>query len=438
MRLTSLRGFALALSLMGCASVPTLRGAPEDIGDQIGSNAVAYNQGYGRAIGDQVLLNILRARDRLPLYHLSMSGIADHSQLQQTDQLQIGSVGLGDGNGGVGQLTGGQTLTISPQYTLDPFGSDAAHRARQFEPAAREAFQHYWNNNWPVEVLLYVMAQEIIVQRPGQTRRRNRAPSFTAVGTNVNRSGGYRGDCAGRPGYTPTPIQAPPARANLLAHETAEQRQERETREAREARCGFIWTVQRIADAPQRPTLETTLCAQEPAVGDAPPPPRRICTITIRSEQDVQRYVVHLRSLDDMLYFLGSILREVDQAQEQPEVDAPAGVIQTRLSVRPSNIAPEDHEHWNDIPRSSPLFAIRPAPRHYEHGDYAAEVRYRGVRYVAGPVDGVVCIGVAHCSDWEPRRLDSSSRVLSLLTQLVIISQSGEAQLAPRNVIASD
>jgi hypothetical protein len=189
MRLKSLWACAFALALAGCASVPTLRGAPEDIANQIGGNAVAYNQAYGRAIADQVLLNVLRARDRLPLYHLSMSGITDTSELQQSGQLQLGSISLGDGNGGVGQLTGGRTLITKPQYVLNPFSSDPEHpRARQFEPVAYEVFQHFWDNNWPTDVLLLVMVESLIVE-----------PETNPPSVLTNGSAGARGDCGRRP-----------------------------------------------------------------------------------------------------------------------------------------------------------------------------------------------------------------------------------------------
>src|SRR5690349_13190199 len=115
---------ATSALLMSCAAVPTLQGEPEDVGARIGVNAVDYNQAYGHGIADQILLNVLRARDRLPLYYLSMSGINVQSTIQENHQFGIGTIGFGHGNPnwGIGSFQEQRNNVTSPGYQLNPFG----------------------------------------------------------------------------------------------------------------------------------------------------------------------------------------------------------------------------------------------------------------------------------------------------------------------------
>jgi hypothetical protein len=63
--------------------------------------------------------------------------------------------------------------------------------------------------------------------------------------------------------------------------------------------------------------------------------------------------------------------------------------------------------------------------RHHDQGDYAAEISYRGERYVAGPANGNYCpMRTASDCEAERRAGDASANVLSLLTRLVVMSQS--------------
>ncbi len=408
--IASLRVIALALALAGCASVPTLRGSPEDVANAISANAVAYNQAYGRAIADQVLLNVMRARDRMPLYHLSMSGIQDSSELaEQFGELTIGSVSLGDGEGGVGQWVGGRTLTTKPGYTLNPFSShDGTRQARQFEPVANETFQHYWDNNWSVEILLMIMVERL--ERGGRRIE--------------NTSHGYRGDCEDRPSQT----ELRAARARVQNETPPGEREDAlrlhdDVTADRQRRCDFVWTVGELSNG-DRPTLEPiyTGCAQPRPSDDNPTPRRHICTLKIRADRAV--YDVRLRSIDDMLYFVGSIIRDHQDGRDP---------MTARVHVAPTNVYPADGENWSSRGRTAPLFRVVEVDRP-QRGAYAAEVIYRGVRYAAGQATSAVCIGIDRCAYREGPHNDGSSRVLSLLTQLVILTQSEEAQLAPRDL----
>jgi hypothetical protein len=359
--LSSLQACALAACLCGCVTVPTLYGSPEDIAERIGGNAVAYNQSYGRAIANQVLLNTLRARDRLPLYHLSMSGITDGSYTDVTGQAQIGSIGLGQGNAnwGVGQVQSSRTNRTLPAYTLNPFGGtkDNSGTSRQFAPISSEGFLHYWRADWPRETLLYLMVDSATdVMETGRVRYAN-SPSNMHV---CNSEEGAR--------Y-----------------------------------CSFIDIVRHIAE---QEVIGFSACAAPANNSNRDDDCGLIVTI-----QDAT-YELEFRAVDDMIYYVGSTLRP---NAYQPRV-RPQGVYP---------LDPTDRNAWQIVDRSTPLFQVSTSPGRHNQGDYAAEISYRGERHVAGPANSNDCpMRTASDCEAERRAGDVSANVLSLLTRLVIMSQS--------------
>jgi uncharacterized protein YceK len=400
-------GCAMAAALMGCATVHDLDAPPEAVADRIAGDAVAYNEAYGRAIADQLLLNVLRARDRLPLYHLSMSGIQEGSQVVSTSTLGIGALGLGTGGRSpwaVGNASQVWTDTTKPGYTLDPFGGTG--RARQFVQASADVFHTYWDNGWPVEILFYVMVERFEVTPV--TPPRGPAPVANFIG---NSSGSYRGDCDQRP--EPLPANSDEAAVHA--------------RDAFIDRCEFIWLVREMADAEgRRPQLERLYTGCEQLA----PPPAAQQTCAVRFRYGDNWYRVRLRAMDDMIYHIGSILRDVDAVGVSS-----AGPMTARVNIRPTNVYPSDNETWDAVDRTAPLFRIVAVPAR-DNSVYAAQVTYRGVRYAAGPPNNVVCVGAQRCATRQGPPSDATARVLSLLTQLTILSQSEGVQLAPRTLVA--
>jgi len=409
-----LLAWTLTAALTGCATVHSLDATPDEVADRIAGDAVAYNEAYGRAIADQVLLNVLRARDRLPLYHLSMSGITEGSQLQSTTTAGLGSVGLGAGGGtpwAVGSLQQQQQDTTKPTYSLNPFGSSGNDiRARQFQQASAEIFRSYWENGWPIEILFSVMVEgldETAIPPTSTGRRTRRAPQPQARAI-FNGGGAYRGDCGQRVLPLLPSDAGAAARASMIR------------------RCEFLWLTRELADAAgPRPPLRalTDTCAQPPT-----PQPQRICAVQF--DHGGKRYTLQLRAMDDMIYFVGSLLREIDDGRPST-----VPTLTARVNIRPTDVVPADGESFEDIERTATLFRVRQLERGQTREVFAARVRYHGVHYAAGPPSGVVCIGIVHCANRAGPHNDATARVLSLLTQLVILSQSEAAQLAPRNLV---
>ena len=375
MKTNILRVMALTWALGGCITVPSLSSSPEATADRISSDVVAYNEAYGSSIADQILLNALRARDRLPLFYLSMSGITEGSYTDVQAGVQIGTIGLGHGNPdwGVGQISGSRSNRAAPTYSLNPFGS-ATREGRgttlQFQPVTLVILKHYWDSEWAPDMLLYLMVDSAtdITTRTHHTYS-NSTPDLTPCST----AGG--------------------------------------------APCSFSDIVAFAAD--NRDGTRLSACLPRDAL---PCGARMSVTVRNAAGRPVTRtYTLELRAIDDMIYYIGSALRE-----HGPDP-----------RVRPTGVYPAD-EHsqaqWDRIARQARLFYARPADRHDDSSTFAASVTYHGQRYFSGPANSAHCI-VSSASDCMDLRAgagaDVSATVLSLLTQLNVVSQSEGAQLAP-------
>ena len=84
-----------ALLLGACAAGSGPRIEERSPGREIADNAVAFNEAYGQAVAGQILLNIMRSRDRMPRYYLSMTGIADNPSRRYEENAGIGGIPLG-------------------------------------------------------------------------------------------------------------------------------------------------------------------------------------------------------------------------------------------------------------------------------------------------------------------------------------------------------
>ncbi|MEJ0060887.1 MAG: hypothetical protein WDM79_15455 [Terricaulis sp.] len=78
-------------------SRPTRPTAAPALSRQIADDAASFNDAYGQAITAQILLNVLRSRDRLPRYYLAMTGISDSPSVSLSQNADIGGIPLGEG-----------------------------------------------------------------------------------------------------------------------------------------------------------------------------------------------------------------------------------------------------------------------------------------------------------------------------------------------------
>lgn len=383
---------AIALAVAGCGTAPSLPLRRETLARQIADDAAAFNEAYGRAVTAQILLNVLRSRDRLPRFYLAMTGIQDAPSLRFRENIGVGSIPMGEGASpwGFGNF-GLERETISrPTYAVQPFSADTLTRTA-FQATDPDVFEHYWQSGWPRDLLLFVLVDgltRIEALPDGQTRvtdltneandvREDCAPDVDSRGCAfVREVRGFLRDIAGR-----EPVRGAPADARGV--------------------CGLI-----AAYAPAQPVRRVDVAGQRCE-------PRFIVGAVT--------YVLHLRSLDDAIYYVGELMR-ADSMRGEDDIVAPITVLAAGLRGGGAGV---------------PLFRITRA-HDRRRAPYAASVDYAGERYWAGPAIGRSCADAQDsgaCVD-DAENGDRTSSVISLLAEILALNQSPDSIRAPNRLIA--
>lgn len=383
---------AAAFFAASCATAPDVPSARERLTRQIADDAVGFNEAYGQAVSAQILLNILRSRDRLPRYYLAMTGISDSPSITTTRNASVGGVPLGDINSpwGFGELGVSRERATRPSYAVQPF--DAATLSRTaFQPTPTVVLEHYWYSGWPRDLLLLMMVESI-----EKTDANGHTNTFT------NEANTIFEDCV----------------ASVQSDG-----------------CDFVREVRRFLDVSRQhpydrgidPQNGRAICGlietYNPASPVRPAPPRegQICDPAFVDGADTLR--LRLRSLDDMVYYVGELLRAGGMRA------GPGDAVEAQVTVRAAGLRGGG--------RGVPLFRVLPA-HDSAHGVYAAEISYGGERFRAGPAIGRSCgdqteAGV--CRDIAEEG-DRSSSVLSLIAEILALNQSPDAIRAPSRLIA--
>ncbi len=356
----------------------------------IADDAAAFNEAYGQAVSAQILLNILRSRDRLPRHYLAMTGISDSPSWSYSQSAGIGDVPLGDGASpwGIGEIGASRSTETRPSYAVQPFSAETLTRTA-FEPTAPHIFVHYWRSGWPRDLLLLTMVEALEATGPdGRTR------------TFVNEANTIFDDCA--PSVDSNGCDfVRELRSFLTASEDA--RGGGIDMERGRALCGLVDTY-----APTR--------AVRPVTGES-----LDCDPVFAVSDQIVR--LRLRSLDDMIYYVGELMRAGAMRAE------PGQAIEAQVNVRAAGLRGGG--------RGVPLFRIVPASIS-DGRAYAAEVSYAGARYRAGPAIGRSCGDAATegvCADTAAEG-DRSSSVLSLIAEILALNQSPDSIRAPSRLIA--
>ena len=375
---------AAVLSLLGaCASAPVRR---ENIARQIADDAASFNEAYAQAVSSQILLNVLRSRDRLPRTYLAMTGISDNPSWSTSQSLDLGSVPLGGGGTpiGVGEVTVGRTQDRRPAYAVQPFGADTLTKTA-FEPTPPYVFTHYWRNGWPRDILLLVMVESI--------ERADAQGRVTVFGNEANT---IFDDCAAS--VATGGCDYVRAVRTLIAAADGTQTGIDMRRGVR--MCGVVGVF-----------------GAQRAVHPVGALPHGDCDPVFVVGGDTYR--LRLRSLDDMIYYIGELLRAGGM---RAQVGAP---IEAQVNVLAAGLRGGG--------RGVPLFRLLPA----RDGIFAARVTYGGAEYVAGPAIGRSC-GAATasgvCADTADAG-DRTSSVISLIAELLALNQSPEAIRAPDRLL---
>ncbi|MEZ5958263.1 MAG: hypothetical protein R3C27_13750 [Hyphomonadaceae bacterium] len=384
--------FAAALLVASCASAPDFPSQRERLARQIADDAVGFNEAYAQAVSAQILLNILRSRDRLPRHYLAMTGISDSPSWTTSRSATLGGVPLGDINSpwGVGGLGVSGERSSRPSYAVQPFSAETLTRTA-FQPTPSNVFEHYWYSGWPRDLLLLMMVE-----------------SIEKIGPDGHL-------------YTYT------NEANTIANDCVASVQTEGCEFVREMRAFLAAAEQHPLQSNIDLTTGRALCGLVEAYGPVAPvrpiAPRegQVCDPVFAIGGDTLR--LRLRSLDDMVYYVGELLR-ADATQVGPD-----GVIEAQITIRAAGLRGGG--------RGVPLFRVMPVSE-AARGYYAAEVSYGGHRYRAGPAIGRSCAeasAVGVCEDVAEEG-DRSSSVLSLIAEILALNQSPDAIRAPSRLIA--
>ena len=350
--------------------------------ERIADDAVAFNEAYIQAMTGQLLLNVLRARDRLPTQYLAMSAIQYAPTVTQRQALTLGNIELGDINSpfSLGSATFGRDMQLQPSFNLGPYSARDISGII-FEPEGADVFGEYWNAGWPREALLLLMADRIVrIDRPAGA-----APQIHEF---VNDAGDFSADCA-----------------DAVVNDG----------------CAYVREVRALTtrlrgQTPDRRTDMSGVCglaaAYNPPRARPAAAPAAACDRGARIIVGDSEYVIFLRSLDDIVFYLGELVRtRSGEGYAAPVSVAAAGLASARV----------------------PLFRVIEGE---QEGRFAASVVYEGRRYSAGPAVSRSCAAPADSGACTPDAAhgDRSSLVIALLMQLQLRNQSDGSVPPPPTV----
>ena len=390
-------------ALTACSMMPLPSQRRDEVSRQIADDAVAFNEAYAQAVSAQILLNILRARDRQPRHYLSMSGIEDARSLSYSENAGIGAVPLGTGwsSWGFGKAEASRQSGTKPSYRVTPFDSATLAKA-VFVPTSTPTFAHYWRSGYPQDLLLFLMVKRI--------DRIETADGRAKETVWYNEGSAIRSDCRADEQQGCGYVRAAREFAALIAG-----REETPFSPTGKPVCGLI-----EAYDPPAPLRD-----EQPAAGETCAP-----VFVIGST----RYQMSLRSFDDIVFFIGDLMRPSLTALGEDAVNS------SPLSVRPAGFTAAEGRRRAS---GAPLFRILPEAeatreaRADPRGRFAASVVYGGRRYFSGPPVSRVCDAATPtgiCAD-SPQNGDRSSFVLSLLADLLALNQSPDALRAPTRLM---
>lgn len=159
-------GFAAVSSLLvfgGCSSHR-----------QLATQAVDFNLTVEKAQNEMLLLNVVRAKDRLPMY---MTGISSLNGNFSTS-LSAGST-ISNSHSRereptvVDTLTRAATASVGTAVSANPSFSLAVLDTQEFmrgflTPVNLDTLGYYWSQEWPRALLLYLLVQRVEIEAPGK------------------------------------------------------------------------------------------------------------------------------------------------------------------------------------------------------------------------------------------------------------------------------
>lgn len=161
----SLVALGALISASGCVSIPS---RSYNLVSDIAQDQQSLNDAYGRALNGQILLNVLRSRDRWPRHYTNVSPITDQPTIETSGTTKLSPLGLGNAEAPLvgSELSLSHNESTRPSYGVQPLDSEAINRA-VLSRTERTVFSNYWDGGWPRDVVLFVMVGEMRPLHPG-------------------------------------------------------------------------------------------------------------------------------------------------------------------------------------------------------------------------------------------------------------------------------
>ncbi|MBC7768050.1 MAG: hypothetical protein H7124_04635 [Phycisphaerales bacterium] len=393
----ALASFALVVGLAACAVSDThQQRRREAMTRRIVDDAIAFNEAYHGAITAQVLLNIMRASERQPRQYTSMSGFSQSGGARGAS-ISVGGVQLDQlgESWGEGEFGLERSRPMAPDYSVSPFATQEFANI-VLRPTDPLLFRYYWDSGWNPDLLLMLLVDRVrIAPVNGGAPRdlRNLPGTIREDCARENDEGGCAFVLAMRQ------LALDLSRAERIAAPVAA-----------DGRCGpfavYVAPGSAATQQARRPATQSDpTCPVEIVVGD-------------------QRYLMALRSLDDVIYYIGHLMRRDPNASAA----APDEERRARLGVTAPGMP-----LWAD--ERAPLFRIVEADAETERA-YAATVTYAGRRFSAGGPNDRFCYVEGNLDACRGGAYgDVSGTVLELLVGMLAFNQSDEAVAPPQNSV---
>ena len=153
-----------ALALTGCSAHR-----------QLVTQAVSFNLTVEKAQNEMLLLNVLRAKDRLPMYVTGISTLNGNFQSAFSSSLSGNYSHLKGSSDTIGRsLTPSASATMSANPSFSLAVLDTQEFMKGFlNPISKKLLAYYWDQGWRPELLLYFLVQrvEIVVKVDDTTRK---------------------------------------------------------------------------------------------------------------------------------------------------------------------------------------------------------------------------------------------------------------------------
>ncbi len=125
-----------------------------DLAQDVSNATLEYNEAYAKSLNSQILLNILRARDRLPRQYTTLGELALSPEADR--RFEVTPTGLKLGNNGIDpwlQLSGkyGGSRTDQLNFKVTPAVSSEVQTF--YNPLSGRLVQRYLDSNWSDDVL---------------------------------------------------------------------------------------------------------------------------------------------------------------------------------------------------------------------------------------------------------------------------------------------